>query len=54
MKELIDNNIIIVVDFNTSHQCTDHLMNKEAMALNDTLEQMNLTNIFRTFHPKSA
>ena len=24
------------------------------MALNDTLDQMNLTDIFRTFHPKAA
>ena len=24
------------------------------MALNDTLDQMDLTNIFRTFHPKAA
>ena len=24
------------------------------MALNDTLDQMDLTDIFRTFHPKAA
>ena len=24
------------------------------MALNDTLDQMDLTNIFRTFHPKAT
>ena len=24
------------------------------MALNDTMEQMDLTGIFRTFHPKAA
>ena len=24
------------------------------MVLNDTLDQMNLTDIFRTFHPKAA
>ena len=29
-------------------------INKETMALNDTLNQMNLTDIFRTFHPKAA
>ena len=28
--------------------------NKETMALNDTLDQMDLTDIFRTFHPKAA
>ena len=29
-------------------------INKEAMALNDTLDQMDLTDIFRTCHPKEA
>ena len=29
-------------------------INKETMALNDTLHQMDLTDIFRTFHPKAA
>ena len=28
--------------------------NKETMALNDTLDQMDLTDIFRTFHSKEA
>ena len=28
-------------------------INKETMALNDTLGQMDLTDIFRTFHPKA-
>ena len=29
-------------------------INKETMTLNDTLDQMDLTDIFRTFHPKAA
>ena len=29
-------------------------INKETMALNDTLDQMDLTDIFRTFHPKAV
>ena len=29
-------------------------INKETMALNDTLHLMDLTDIFRTFHPKAA
>ena len=29
-------------------------INKETMALNDTLYRKDLTDIFRTFHPKSA
>ena len=28
-------------------------MNKETMVLNDTLDQMDLTDISRTFHPKA-
>ena len=33
---------------------TKQKINKETMALNDTLDQMDLTDIFRTFHPKAA
>ena len=29
-------------------------INKETMVLNDTLDQMDLTDIFRTFYPKAA
>ena len=29
-------------------------INKETIALKDTLDQMNLTDIFRTFHPKAV
>ena len=29
-------------------------INKETMAMNDTLDQMDLTNIFRAFHSKAA
>ena len=29
-------------------------INKETMALSDTLDQMDLTDIFRIFHPKAA
>ena len=29
-------------------------INKETMALNDTLDQMDLTDIFKTFHSKAA
>jgi len=30
-----------------------HKINKETQALNDTLDQMDLINIFRTFHPNA-
>ena len=33
---------------------SEQKINKETMALNDTLYQMDLTDIFRTFHPKRA
>ena len=29
-------------------------MNKETRALNDTLDQMDVTDIFRAFHPKAT
>ena len=58
IKKLIDSNTIIVGDFNTPLTATDRSsnqnINKETMALNDTLDQMDLTDIFRTFHPKAA
>ena len=58
IKKLIDGNTIIVGDFNTPLTAMDRSsnkkINKETMALNDTLDQMDLTDIFRTFHPKAA
>ena len=29
-------------------------MNKETEALNDTIDQLELIDIYRTFHPKTA
>ena len=59
MKKLIDdNNTIIVGDFNTPFtamaRSSKQKTNQETMALNDTLDQMDLTDIFRTLHPKAA
>ena len=57
IKKLIDNNTIIVGDFNTSLIAWTHNLiknhNKETMALNDTLDQMDFTDIFRPLHPKT-
>ena len=57
IKKLIDSNTIIVGDFNTPLTAMDRSskqkMNKETMALNDTLDQMDFTDIFRTFHPNA-
>ncbi|EFB27826.1 hypothetical protein PANDA_007651, partial [Ailuropoda melanoleuca] len=45
-------------DFNTPLTWMDRSfkqkISKETEALNDTLEQMDLTDIFRIFHPKTA
>jgi len=58
LKKFIDNNTIIVEDFNTLLTAMDRSskqkINKETMALNDTLDQVDLTDTFRTFHPKAA
>ena len=58
MKEIIDNNTIIVGDCYIPLIAMDSSskpkINKETMAQNSTLNQMDLTAIFRTFHPKAA
>ena len=55
--EIINSNIIIVGNFNTPLTSMDRSsklkINKETVALNDTLDQMDLTDIFKTFHPKT-
>ena len=57
IKGEIDSNTIIVGDFNTPHSPMDRSskmkINKEAQALNDTLNKMDLIDIYRTFHPKT-
>ena len=55
IKKLIDSNTIIVGDFNTTmDRSSNQKINKETMALNDTLDHMDLKDIFRIFHPKAA
>ena len=58
IKEEIDSNTIIVGDFNTSLTPTDRSsrqkINKETQSLNDTIDQIDLIDIYRTFHPKTA
>ena len=45
-------------DFNASLTPMDRSsrqkINKETQALNDTIDQIDLTDIYRTFHPKTA
>ena len=57
IKKLISSNTLIVRDFNIPLTAMDRSpnqkINKETMALNDTLDRMDLTDIFRTFHRKT-
>ena len=57
-SNLIDKNVVIAVDFNTPltgmERSCRHRINKETRARNDTLDQMDLTDIFRTLHPKAT
>ena len=54
-KKDIDSNTIIVGDFNTTlsimDRCSQQNINKDIVALNNVLEQMHLTDIFRAFNP---
>ena len=56
MKEEIKNNTIIVGDFNTPltsmGRSTKRKIYKKAQALNDTMNQLDLTDIYIAFHPE--
>ena len=53
MKAEIDSNTIIEGDFNTT-LTTKQKINKETRVLNDTIHQIDLIDIYRTFHAKAA
>ena len=57
IKGEIDSNSIIIGDFNSPFTPVDRSskqkINKETQVLNDTLDEMDLTDIFRTFHPNA-
>ena len=57
MKEEINSDTIIVGDFNTPpttmDRSTTQKINKETQTLNDTMDQLDLVDIYRTFHPKT-
>ena len=57
MKGEINNNTIIVENFNTPLTPMDRSpkqkINKETQTLNDTIDQLDLIDIYRTFHPKT-
>ena len=56
MKGEINNNTIIVGDFNTpltpKDRSTKQKINKETQTLNETMDQLDLIDIYGTFHPK--
>ena len=58
IKGEIDSITIIVADFNTTlspmHRSSKMKKNKETQALNDTLNKMDMTDIYTTFHPKTT
>ena len=57
IKGETDCNTIIVGDFNTlltpMGRSSKQKINKETQVLNDTLDEMDLIDIFRTFHPNT-
>ena len=57
MKGEVNSNTIIVGDFNTPltpmDRSTKQKINKETQTLNDTMDQLDLIDIYRTFHPKT-
>ena len=58
IKEETDNNTIIVGDFNIPLTSMDRSsrqkINKATVVLNDTIDQLDLTDNYRTLHPKAA
>ena len=57
MKGKINSNTITVGDFNTPltpmDRSTKQKINKETQTLKDTMDQLDLIDIYRTFHPKT-
>ena len=56
MKGEINSNTIIVGDFNTPlspmDRSTKQKIRKETQTLNDTMDQLDIMDIYRTFNPK--
>ena len=57
MKGEINDNTIIVGDFNTPlipmDRSTKQKINKETQTLNNTIDQLDLIDIYKTFHPQT-
>ena len=58
IKRETDRNTVRAKDFNivltSMDRSSRHRINKETVALNDTLVQVDLIDIFRAFHPKAV
>ena len=57
-KKDIDSNTIILGDFNTPvskmNRSSKQNIKKDIVALNNTVDEKDLTDIYRAFHPKEA
>ena len=57
MKGEINSNTVIVGDFNTQltpmDRSTKLKISKETQTLTDTMDQLDLIDVYRTFHPKT-
>ena len=57
MKGEVNSNTIMVGNFNTPFtpmdRSTKQKISKETQTLNDTIDQLDLVDIYRTFHPKT-
>ena len=53
----MNNNTIMVRDFNTPlttvDKSTKQKISKETQTINDTMDRLDLIDIYRTFHPKT-
>ena len=54
IKGEINSTILIVEDFNTMDRSFRQKINKETQTLNNTLDQIDLVDIYRTFDPKAT
>ena len=58
MKGEINNNTIIAGDFNTPltpmGRSTKQKISKETQTLNDTIDQLDIIDIYRIFHPQTV